>query len=79
MWKQTFRRKDLIRAVIYTERDTQKGIIIGKQGSALKKIGQRARNQIEKFLGREVYLDLRVKVKKDWRRDDLQIKRFGYS
>ena len=77
-FKERTRGKDLIRAVIYTERETQKGIIIGKHGSALKKIGQRARSQIEKFLGREVYLDLRVKVKKDWRRDDLQIKRFGY-
>jgi GTPase len=78
-FKERERGKDLIRAVIYTERDTQKAILIGKKGSALKKIGQRARNQIEKFLEREVYLDLRVKVRKDWRRDDIQIKRFGYS
>jgi GTPase len=78
-FKERERGKDLIRAVIYTERDTQKAILIGKKGSALKKIGQRARNQIEKFLEREVYLDLRVKVRKDWRRDDMQIKRFGYS
>ena len=77
--KERERGKDLIRAVIYTERDTQKAILIGKKGSALKKIGQGARNQIEKFLEREVYLDLRVKVRKDWRRDDMQIKRFGYS
>ena len=78
-FKERERGKDLIRAVIYTERDTQKAILIGKKGSALKKIGQGARNQIEKFLEREVYLDLRVKVRKDWRRDDMQIKRFGYS
>ena len=78
-FKERERGKDLIRAIIYTERDTQKAILIGKKGSALKKIGQGARNQIEKFLEREVYLDLRVKVRKDWRRDDVQIKRFGYS
>ena len=70
--------KDFISAVIYTERNTQKAIIIGKQGSALKNIGSRARDQIERFLSRKVYLELHVKVKKDWRRDNLQIKRFGY-
>jgi GTP-binding protein Era len=70
--------KDLIRAIIYTERETQKAILIGKKGLALKKIGQNARTQIEKLLGRSVYLDLRVKVRKDWRRDQVLIKKFGY-
>ncbi len=78
-FKERDHGKDLIRAVIYTERDTQKGIIIGKNGQALKTIGERSRKQIEKFLDRPVYLDLRVKVKKDWRQDELQVKRFGYS
>ena len=72
-------RKDFISAIIYTERNSQKAIIIGKKGSALKIIGSRARDQIERFLGRKVFLELHVKVKKDWRRDNLQIKRFGYS
>ena len=78
-FKEREHGKDFISAVIYTERNTQKAIIIGKQGSALKNIGSRARDQIERFLGRKVYLELHVKVKKDWRRDNLQIKRFGYS
>lgn len=78
-FKEREHGKDYISAVIYTERNTQKAIIIGKQGSALKNIGSRARDQIERFLGRKVFLELHVKVKKDWRRDSLQIKRFGYS
>ena len=78
-FKEREHGKDFISAVIYTERNTQKAIIIGKQGSALKNIGSRARDQIERFLGRKVFLELHVKVKKDWRRDSLQIKRFGYS
>jgi GTPase len=71
-------RKDYIRAVIFTERESQKAILVGKQGSALGKIGTRARREIEKLLHREVYLDLRVKVRKNWRRDKVQLKRFGY-
>jgi GTPase len=66
-------------AVIYTERDSQKGIIIGKGGSLIKAIGTEARVDLAKLLGGEVYLDLTVKVKKDWRRDAAQIKRFGYG
>lgn len=63
------RKNDLvyIRAVIYTERDSQKGIIVGKNGSMLKNIGTLARQEIENLLGSKVYLDLWVKVKKDWR------------
>jgi len=77
-FKERGQGKDFIRAVIYTERKTQKAIIIGKQGNALKTIGRKSRDQIERFLGREVYLDLHVKLKKDWRRDDLQVRQFGY-
>jgi GTP-binding protein Era len=70
--------KDFISAVIYTERDSQKGILIGRQGKALKEIGTRARKTIESFLGRPVFLELRVKVSRDWRKDDSKLKYFGY-
>jgi GTP-binding protein Era len=78
-FKERESRKDYIRAVIFTERDSQKGILIGKKGSALGKIGLQARVEIEKFLQREVYLELRVKVRKNWRRDKAQLKHFGYN
>ena len=68
-----------IYAVIYVERDSQKGIIIGKKGTALKQIGIEARADLEHLLGTRVFLDLRVKVKKNWRRDASQIRRFGYG
>lgn len=73
--------KDLWRiwAIIYVERDSQKGIIIGKGGEALKAIGIEAREDLERLLGAKVFLSLNVKVKKDWRRDSSQIKRFGYG
>ncbi len=61
-------RKDTIRAVIYVERKTQKGILIGKKGEALKRLGTAARKEIEEFLGRPVFLELWVKVKDKWRR-----------
>jgi GTP-binding protein Era len=77
-FKKRERGKHLIRATIYTERDTQKAIIIGKKGAALKTVGAEARKQIEKLIEKSIYLDLRVKVKKDWRKDNIQIKRFGY-
>lgn len=67
-----------VRAAIYTERDSQKGIIIGKKGSMLKKIGEMARQDIENLLGTQVYLDLWVKVKKDWRNSEAQLKNLGY-
>lgn len=75
------RKKDLysIRAIIYTEHDSQKGMIIGKGGSAIKRIGTEARTDLERILGCRVYLDLSVKVKKNWRRDANQIRRFGYG
>ena len=68
-----------IMALIYVERESQKGIIIGKGGDLIRKIGTDARVDLERLLGTKVYLDLRVKVKKDWRRDASQIKRFGYG
>ena len=67
-----------IRAVIITERDSQKGIIVGKGGLLLKKIGGLAREEIENLLGSKVYLDLWVKVRKDWRNKDGFLKEFGY-
>jgi GTP-binding protein Era len=74
-------RKDLysIWVVIYVERDSQKGIIIGKGGEALKGVGSEARVDLERLLGSKVFLNLSVKVKKDWRRDASQIRRFGYG
>jgi len=71
-------RKDYISAVIFVERDSQKGILIGRQGKALKDIGTRSRKAIEHFLGRPVFLELHVKVSKDWRKDDSKLRQFGY-
>jgi len=67
-----------IEATIYVERDTQKGIVIGNKGSALKVVGTKARQQMEKFWGRPVYLGLHVKVRNDWRDDPRMLKYFGY-
>lgn len=66
-------------ATIFVERDSQKGILIGKGGRMLKEIGSRARIEIEHLLGSHVYLDLRVRVKKDWRKDERFVKQFGYT
>jgi GTP-binding protein Era len=68
-----------ISCTIYVERETQKGILIGKQGKALKKVGTGARTDIEKFLGKKVFLELFVKVKRDWRNDGRMLKQFGYN
>ncbi len=68
-----------IKAVIMVERDTQKGIIIGHKGGALKKVGIGAREEMEKFFMKKVHLELFVKVNKDWRSSDYQLKRFGYN
>lgn len=75
------RKKDLyrIRAIVYTEHESQKGMIIGKKGAAIKRIGTEAREDLERMLGTRVFLDLSVKVKKNWRRDASQIRRFGYG
>jgi GTP-binding protein Era len=75
------KKTDLTRiwAVIYVERDSQKGIIIGKGGELIKRVGTEARYDLERLLGTKVFLELTVKVKKDWRRDASQIRRFGYG
>ena len=67
-----------VHAILYVERDSQKGIIIGKKGARLKEVGTVARTQIEKLLGTKVYLDLHVKVAKDWQRDPKQLRRMGF-
>jgi GTP-binding protein Era len=68
-----------IAATLFVERDSQKGIVIGQGGDKLKKIGIDARQRIEEFLGRKVYLQLRVKVRKNWRNDDAALRLFGYK
>ena len=70
--------KTYIQAVIYVERNSQKGIVIGQKGSRLRKIGRQARVQIEELLGVGVYLDLWVKIRPDWRNKDRDLKDFGY-
>lgn len=72
-------RLDRICAVIYVEKESQKGILIGKGGAALKRVGTEARKEFERFLGKQVFLDLRVKVLKNWRNDDRLLQRFGYD
>jgi len=72
-------RKDFVHAVIHVERDSQKGILIGKGGRSLKKTGRLARENIELFLGRPVFLQLDVRVRKKWRRDESQVRRLGYG
>jgi GTP-binding protein Era len=71
-------RRVSILAVIHVERESQKGILIGHQGSALKRVGTEARRDMETFLGKRVFLTLRVKVSKDWRDRDSDLKNFGY-
>lgn len=68
-----------IRAIILVERDTQKGIVIGHQGEALKRLGTMARKDIERFFEKKVFLQLYVKVEKDWRNRDNMLKAFGYK
>jgi len=68
-----------MRSVIMVERETQKGIIIGHKGSALKRVGMESRKDLEKFFGKQVHLELYVKVNKNWRSNQRQLKRFGYN
>ena len=68
-----------IRSVIMVERETQKGIIIGHKGSALKRVGVEARKDLETFFGKQIHLELYVKVNKNWRSNQRQLKRFGYN
>lgn len=79
---ETFKEeKELIhiRAIIYVERDSQKGIIIGKQGKALKKVATEARRDLERFFGKRIFLETYVKVDKDWRSSDKELRSFGYQ
>lgn len=68
-----------IRSIIMVERETQKGIIIGHKGSALKRVGVEARKDLEKFFGKQIHLELYVKVNKNWRSNQKQLRRFGYN
>ncbi len=79
---ESFKEKDKhteIEAIIHVARDSQKGILIGHQGKALKKLGTQARKDIEKFLDKKVFLKLFVKVSKNWRDEDQLLKQFGYN
>ncbi len=68
-----------IKSVIFVERDSQKGIIIGHKGNALKKIGTKARQGLEVFFGKKIYIELQVKVSKNWRSNSKVLKKFGYK
>ena len=70
---------DRIAATIYVTRDSQKGIIIGHKGEKLKRVGMQAREDLERFLDKKVFLQLFVKVNDDWRNNDRQLRRFGYD
>ena len=70
---------DRISATVYVARESQKGILIGHKGEMLKRVGTAARIELEKFLGKKVFLQLYVKVSDNWRDSDSQLRRFGYS
>jgi GTP-binding protein Era len=78
-FKEREEGKNFISAEIVVERDSQKAIIIGKGGAAIKKLGEVSRKSIEEFLQKEVFLELRVKVRKKWRSDENLLKSFGYT
>jgi GTP-binding protein Era len=71
--------RDIIRAVILVNRDSQRGIVIGNKGAAIKKLGIESRLEIEKFVQKKVHLELFVKVSKDWRDNESLLKQFGYN
>jgi GTPase len=75
-----FKEKEdmIVRAEIIVERESQKGIVIGKGGEALKKVGTQARLSMEEFFGKKIFLEQRVKVEKDWRKRDIKLKHYGY-
>jgi GTP-binding protein Era len=78
---ESFREKEEIihiEATIYVARETQKGILLGHQGKSIKRLGIKARKDIERFVGNKVFLELHVKVAKDWREDERALRRFGY-
>nr|WP_321416231.1 GTPase Era [uncultured Allomuricauda sp.] len=79
--EEFFEDEDIIRirSVIMVERDTQKGIIIGHKGAAIKKVGVEARKDLEKFFAKQVHIELYVKVNKNWRSNSQQLRRFGYN
>jgi GTP-binding protein Era len=66
-------------ATVFAERQSQKGILVGPGGTGIRGFGTRARKQCENFFGKKIFLDLKVSVKKDWRKDEVQLKRFGYN
>lgn len=79
---EQFKEKEgiiFIDSIIYVERDSQKGIIIGHKGDAIKKVGTEARIDLEKFFDKKIHLNLFVKVRKDWRKNDRDLKNFGYQ
>ena len=78
-FKERGEGKDFIKAIIYVERDSQKGIIIGENGKAIKRVGVIAREEIEKQSGRKVYLELWVKVMEKWRKDKSKLRKLGYE
>jgi GTPase len=78
-FKERDDKKNFIQAEVVVEKESQKGIIIGKQGTAIKKLGQVSREAIEEFLQHEVFLELRVKVRSKWRSNERMLKSFGYS
>ncbi|MEJ2507454.1 MAG: KH domain-containing protein, partial [Ignavibacteriaceae bacterium] len=78
-YKEREEGKDYISAEIVVERDSQKAILVGKGGSKIKKLGIVAREAVEDFLQRKVFLELRVKVRKNWRSDENMLRSFGYS
>jgi len=79
--EEFFEEEDIIRirAIIYVLRESQRGIIIGHKGQGIKRIGTEARRDLERFLGKKIFLETPVKVKKNWRNDDRQLKQFGYE
>ena len=79
---EIFKEKEgiiFIDSIIYVERDTQKGIIIGHKGAALKKVGMQARADLEVFFDKQIHIEIFVKVNKDWRSNAFQLRRFGYN
>jgi len=78
-WKQRPEDLTYIGANIFVEKDSQKGIIIGQEGQMLKRIGRAAREEIEVLVGTQVYLDLWVKVREKWRKDEDELRRLGYA
>lgn len=78
-FKERPKAKDFIKAMIYVEKSSQKGILIGKKGAALREVGKAARGEIEKLLGRPVFLELWVKVRKKWRQDERALRELGYG